>query len=144
VESSGGNSLLPAHSRVERTLKHYACVQLADARSALDALPSFPTENLPEVLRATGTDGASALASCLSFSEGFQQTSVDSNRQKGHQNHEAETRENLMNSRLFPVKQRGSEEEAPPGFEPGMADLQSAALPLGEGAVCCKYLLLLV
>ena len=26
------------------------------------------------------------------------------------------------------------EKEAPPGFEPGMADLQSAALPLGEGA----------
>ena len=25
-------------------------------------------------------------------------------------------------------------EQAPPGFEPGMADLQSAALPLGEGA----------
>src|SRR5215471_6586181 len=25
--------------------------------------------------------------------------------------------------------------EAPPGFEPGMADLQSAALPLGEGAL---------
>jgi hypothetical protein len=24
--------------------------------------------------------------------------------------------------------------KAPPGFEPGMADLQSAALPLGEGA----------
>src|SRR5215470_952989 len=30
---------------------------------------------------------------------------------------------------------RGSaRQEAPPGFEPGMADLQSAALPLGEGA----------
>ena len=28
----------------------------------------------------------------------------------------------------------GMKEEAPPGFEPGMADLQSAALPLGEGA----------
>src|SRR5262249_49545670 len=25
--------------------------------------------------------------------------------------------------------------EAPPGFEPGIADLQSAALPLGEGAL---------
>jgi hypothetical protein len=25
----------------------------------------------------------------------------------------------------------GEEEKAPPGFEPGMADLQSAALPLG-------------
>jgi hypothetical protein len=24
--------------------------------------------------------------------------------------------------------------KAPPGFEPGVADLQSAALPLGEGA----------
>ena len=25
-------------------------------------------------------------------------------------------------------------QKAPPGFEPGIADLQSAALPLGEGA----------
>src|SRR5713226_7070015 len=29
----------------------------------------------------------------------------------------------------------GDMKEAPPGFEPGMADLQSAALPLGEGAI---------
>ena len=28
----------------------------------------------------------------------------------------------------------GEIKEAPPGFEPGVADLQSAALPLGEGA----------
>ena len=27
------------------------------------------------------------------------------------------------------------EKEAPPGFEPGVDDLQSSALPLGEGAV---------
>src|SRR5262249_37900925 len=31
-------------------------------------------------------------------------------------------------------------EEAPPGFEPGMADLQSAAFPLGEGATLCAHL----
>lgn len=31
--------------------------------------------------------------------------------------------------------------EAPPGFEPGMADLQSAALPLGEGAVGTRCIL---
>lgn len=29
------------------------------------------------------------------------------------------------------VTMKGEEEEAPPGFEPGMADLQSTALPLG-------------
>src|SRR5437879_766317 len=29
--------------------------------------------------------------------------------------------------------------EAPPGFEPGMADLQSAALPLGEGALNLRH-----
>ncbi len=32
------------------------------------------------------------------------------------------------------VSLRVAPEEAPPGFEPGIADLQSAALPLGEGA----------
>src|ERR1700722_20040122 len=32
--------------------------------------------------------------------------------------------------------------EAPPGFEPGMADLQSAALPLGEGAGACGIIIL--
>jgi hypothetical protein len=32
--------------------------------------------------------------------------------------------------------------EAPPGFEPGMADLQSAALPLGEGAGDCDEIML--
>src|SRR5438132_305087 len=43
-------------------------------------------------------------------------------------------------STCFPGKE---EKEAPPGFEPGMADLQSAALPLGEGAdesdPCFRY-----
>src|SRR5262249_41159115 len=32
---------------------------------------------------------------------------------------------------------RAASQEAPPGFEPGIADLQSAALPLGEGADDC-------
>ena len=34
----------------------------------------------------------------------------------------------------------GNVEKAPPGFEPGVADLQSAALPLGEGAVVATTL----
>ena len=29
-------------------------------------------------------------------------------------------------------------QEAPPGFEPGMEDLQSSALPLGHGAGTCR------
>src|SRR5262249_26049756 len=49
---------LARHSRVETTLKHYARVQLADVRSALDVLPDLPTEsNRDHLLRATGTDG---------------------------------------------------------------------------------------
>ena len=34
-----------------------------------------------------------------------------------------------------PFRFRAEAPKAPPGFEPGMANLQSAAFPLGEGAV---------
>ncbi len=125
---------LARHSRVETTLKHYARVQLADVRSALDALPGLPGGNSPEILRATGTDGGNVLADCLAFSERFQGISVDSNGPEAVLKYEAETVETPMISRGFPANQGESEKEAPPGIEPGMADLQSAALPLGEGA----------
>ncbi len=70
---------LARHSRVETTLKHYARVQLAGVRSALDSLPGLPQGNSPELLRATGTDTAAAsktasgvLAFCLAEQERFQ------------------------------------------------------------------------
>ncbi len=126
------------HSRVETTLKHYVWVQLADVRSALDSLPGLPQGNSSEMLRATGTDGASApetasprLAFCLAEQGRFQGTPVNSNGRTTEGGTGDITRETPLNSGVFAGKQEGNEKEAPPGFEPGMADLQSAALPLG-------------
>jgi hypothetical protein len=75
---------LARHSRVETTLKHYARVQLADVRAALDHLPPLPTDHPgAEPLRATGTDGAAVLASCLALSERFPGTPVGADGLKG-------------------------------------------------------------
>jgi hypothetical protein len=69
--------VLARHSRVETTLKHYARVQMADVRSALDVLPPLPETGGQEALRATGTDGQ-RLARCLALSQRFQASVVDS------------------------------------------------------------------
>jgi hypothetical protein len=94
----------------------------------------LPGGNPPEALRATGTDGANVLADCLAFSERFQAILVDSNGPEAVELSDGDLLEDRKVSRVFSANEGGSEEEAPPGFEPGMADLQSAALPLGEGA----------
>ena len=132
---------LARHSRVETTLKHYARVQIADVRSALDALPGLPQGNSSEVLRATGTDPANVsisaspvLAFCLAPQGRFQGAQVDSCGRTRESNAGNSLRENPVNYGVFAGKQQVELKEAPPGFEPGMADLQSAALPLGEGA----------
>lgn len=52
---------LARHSRIETTLKHYARVQLADTRAALDKLPPLSgtgQESAAPTLQATGTDAA--------------------------------------------------------------------------------------
>ena len=132
---------LARHSRVETTLKHYARVQLADVRSALEALPVLPQGNAPDVLRATGTDSAMAsnispprLAPCLARQGRFQRAQIDSGGPETGTDGGPVFAENSASSRVFAGNPAGFGGEAPPGFEPGMADLQSAALPLGEGA----------
>lgn len=87
VVNSGVNvklaQTLARHSTVQLTLGRYTHVGLHDGAAAVDALPKLLPE-MPgrEALRATGTDGAQLgqknLASCLSFSERFQATGVDS------------------------------------------------------------------
>src|SRR5262249_15413693 len=124
---------LARHSRVETTLKHYARVQLADVRAALDALPPLPKsppDVEPQALRATGTEGAGVLASCLALSERFQESTVDSGRRATAHSAAPEAHEKPLISSVFAENPGVLESEAPPGFEPGMADLQSAALPL--------------
>lgn len=125
---------LARHSRVETTLRHYARVELADVRSALDALPRLTgsrAESDVEATRATGTEGAGVLASCLALSERFQEAGIDSGRRTAARAAKGESHEKPLISGVFAGFSGGCEEKAPPGFEPGMADLQSAALPLG-------------
>ena len=125
---------LARHSRVETTLKHYARVQIADVRSALDALPRLPTGNTPDVLRATGTDPATVksvpprLALCLAQQGRFEGAPLDSGGRKTEKEGEAEKAKKTVFSKVFPRKHGVPKKKAPPGFEPGMADLQSAAL----------------
>jgi hypothetical protein len=125
---------LARHSRVETTLKHYARVQLADVRSALDSLPSLPEGRAPETLRATGTDpvigknpGAGRLAFCLAQQGRFQAAQVDSSGPETENRTRRDLAESPGESAVFAANHGGFEEEAPPGFEPGMADLQSTA-----------------
>jgi site-specific recombinase XerD len=121
---------LARHSRVETTLKHYTRKpRLADTRAALDALPELPpnrTEMPADVLKATGTDGfGCTLVAHAVSNQGHPVASVGNEGERG----------GLIQERCNPLKcQRvtspviSSHQEAPPGFEPGMADLQSAAL----------------
>lgn len=120
---------LARHSRVETTLKHYARVQVADVRAALDSLPTLPGNNSPEALRATGTEGGQGvLASCLALPGRFERTLRGAGGPKNDPGEGAANPANHAENAVFCGKEL---EEAPPGFEPGMADLQSAALPLG-------------
>ncbi len=127
---------LARHSRVETTLKHYARVQLSDVRTALDALPTLPQGDRPEILRATGTDamtgtitGRDDSAFCLALQERFQETRVDSGGKKAGSDCETFASGNPFVASISAGNNAEKEREAPPGFEPGMADLQSEAEP---------------
>jgi site-specific recombinase XerD len=125
---------LARHSRVETTLKHYARVQLADVRAALDALPTLPQDNDPEILRATGTDPvpqavdspSSVLAFCLAPQGRLQESREDSGGLRMANDSETPAGVNPLVSSVSAGNHGVGRGEAPPGFEPGMADSQSA------------------
>ncbi len=120
---------LARHSRVETTLKHYARVQISDVRAALDSLPTLPGNDHPETIRATGIEaGQGVLASCLALSGRFEGTLRGAGGLKIGSAQVESNPANHAGNAVFCGKEL---KEAPPGFEPGMADLQSAALPLG-------------
>jgi len=131
---------LARHADIKTTLKHYAHVQLADVRGTLDRLPALP--KLPgisgagptteaETLPATGTDGQPVRTRFVHFlrRHGASGTVREHQHDEGS-GQEAETeREPVTADEGDCVSvMAGEGEEAPPGFEPGMADLQSAAL----------------
>ena len=116
---------LARHSRVETTLKHYARVQIADIRGALDALPGLPNKEGTQLLRATGTEGTPRIsASSLALSGRFRGTPIGAGGMGIKNSKNGVNASKQRDKTAFSAKEM---KEAPPGFEPGMADLQSAA-----------------
>jgi integrase len=132
---------LARHSRVETTLKHYTrSPKLADARAALDALPPLPIPSLPfqgEILQATGTDGPSARTQSVHIMRSQAiSIAITGPENKGNSGlrHISQEVGNVRVESPCERMSRGERKEAPPGFEPGMADLQSyQGLPLHFG-----------
>ncbi len=136
-------SELAGHSTPELTA-HYSHVRLHDVAGAVEKLPNFLPADGPEKesLRATGTDGRNILpvredlvvplvvptpaGTCLDVSVPAGKREGDRAERKSSQVQPGAT---VDGSRRVVSAPAGS--EAPPGFEPGLADLQSAALPLG-------------
>src|SRR6516165_4140025 len=94
-------------------------------------------------LRATGTDGANSSTSVDSaytiLTPKSDSGCVSLNLVENGEEDAPRTRESISANRARALRADENccgelREEAPPGFEPGIADLQSAALPLGEGA----------
>jgi integrase len=104
---------LARHSTPMLTLNRYSHTQTKAKIDALKSLPSPTNGNSLALLLALHPD--------LSCNPSI---SVDAMEKNGV--HQSE-RENTGKNVIF----QGCDAEAPPGFEPGMADLQSAALPLG-------------
>ncbi len=139
---------LARHSTITLTLDRYAHVGLHDVAAGVRALPPLPGDGLEagrQPMRATGTDGAIAeprTFGCLEVArtadrEEHRPSSAGTEGRRAGRGQGAA--QGSAASSVVPCCHRESSEgaeEAPPGFEPGMADLQSAALPLGEGAGC--------
>jgi integrase len=138
---------LAGHSTPTLTAR-YSHRRLYDLAGAVEKLPSFlpdPGQNTEiAALQATGTDGnitdtsgcGCTLVAHTPARKGHPGAS-EGNEGKGEGGGE-ETTQPVDSSALGTSSHpqaSGDSEEAPPGFEPGMADLQSAALPLGEGAL---------
>jgi site-specific recombinase XerD len=133
---------LARHSKLE-LVDRYAHVRSHDKLAALDALPPLAGDapDSPQEVRATGTDGAwrMPIAGQLSAKvRGSERRSVQLPAvwcsSGGPSADDVSSPEVLRLEVVRSDLQRdaaGCNEEAPPGFEPGVADLQSAALPLG-------------
>jgi len=128
---------LARHSSITLSLDRYTHVALFDQSAALDALPALPAKAAPESLRATGTDGNAPtgqkmVAPLVAPSRGILRHSAALNC-TNTTDHGAKGKAVVNNGICSDLHQAasGSIREAPPGFEPGMADLQSTALPLG-------------
>jgi hypothetical protein len=128
---------LARHSRVETTLRHYSRKRrLADSRAALDNLPPLPgTGPERDLLRATGTEGAqprlrNACALGDSTSDGLTRLDTRAGGKKAHEDRSTGVMQKGFKTNSEDLTQ--FERKRPlPDSNRGIADLQSAALPLG-------------
>ena len=133
---------LARHGDVRLTLGRYAHAELPDLSAAMDALPNMlPAAGEREALAATGTDGKADTKRPVQPGKNSGPNlgprlakTADSDGQPRTENGKTRVDGNPMKTKVSACFPSREEEEAPPGIEPGMADLQSAALPLGEGA----------
>jgi len=135
--------LLARHSTITLTMDCYTHLGLHDQTAALDKLPPLPSVKPPVAeLKATGTDDTTTPSSSLQRrcstpgsprgrGTSFAVVNDDSGDDLRKSKKLKEEKELSANQPGLALKVPSSQEEAPPGFEPGMADLQSAALPLG-------------
>ncbi len=128
---------LARHSTITLTLDRYTHVALFDQSAALDKLPAWPIPRPGrperERLQATGTENL--VAGMVAGPDCISTHSAASGRTGTSAAGEKATCQKTLEIRPFRIDLHSpasaSIGEAPPGFEPGMADLQSAALPLG-------------
>jgi integrase/recombinase XerD len=129
---------LARHSTITLTMDRYAHVGLREIAGGVSALPSLPSQT-PTEKGETPNRGSQqeALSGCTGVartpaSRGQSKSSTDRSRQEGGQG-EVMPEVFTASSVSTPSQRESSGElrEAPPVFEPGMADLQSTALPLG-------------
>ena len=123
---------LARHSTITLTMDRYTHVGLHDVASAMQSLPALPTApaRRPQELKATGTSGLGCtLVAQTPAIQGHRQASQDS---KGGAAGKADGSPQPLAVSVLVVSRHpessGTVEKAPPGFEPGMADLQSARL----------------
>ena len=120
--------LLARHSTITLTMDRYTHSMWEQLGDALERLPDI-SRDPRQLARATGTTGGQErLARCLAPKGPFASVSMHRDAMNDSTARGAEKRENPRDNPTIKGNSGGSEEEAPPGFEPGMADLQSAAL----------------
>jgi integrase len=130
---------LARHSTITLTMDRYAHAELHHITAAVGNLPSLPSEpeKAGQKMKATGTDGRPIYTEFVQT--GFPLDHRGSSQFiKGGGMEEEEGGPQILEMSRVTISDHPKSsrfiKEAPPGFEPGMADLQSAALPLGEGA----------
>jgi site-specific recombinase XerD len=124
---------LAGHSTPTLTAR-YSHRRLHNLAGAVEKMPNFLPQNAPAVeVRATGTDGVGLSSVCTGFA--YRNDTACGN-MVGHDTKIKKLAEKRADANVLVLKEvaaacedmiASESEKAPPGFEPGMADLQSVA-----------------